>query len=154
MDHPAPKFHPSKTSQSTKLSCLCCTIGSYQLSVLPTAVDVCQFPSLSSSQPLPCVQSLLTKYFRYFLDRHLSRNQDAEESISLGYLHNSLNLIYLPQWLCMLKIREDVPETTSRVCSFYPFNGLYTYAAHTQVSFCRVEGCTKALLHWQSCCCC
>ena len=29
LDHPAFKFHPSKTSQSTKLSCLCCTIGSY-----------------------------------------------------------------------------------------------------------------------------
>lgn len=135
LDHPAFKFHPSKTSQSTKLSCLCCTIGSYQLSVLHMAVHVCQFRSLSSSRPLPCVQSLLTKYFCDFLDRHLSRNQDAEKTISLGYLHNSLNLIYLPQQLCMLKIREGVPERTSRVCSFYPFNGLYTYAVHTQVSF-------------------
>ena len=49
--HPALSC-PSRSSQSTKLSNLCCTADSHQLSILHMLVCICQYYSLSSFQSL------------------------------------------------------------------------------------------------------
>lgn len=57
---PSTSFHPSRSSESTKLSSLCYTPGSYQLSFLHLVVYICQSKSPSSSHPTPpCFHQLL-----------------------------------------------------------------------------------------------
>ena len=46
-----PPPHPSRSSQSTELSSLCCAAASCKLSDFDTAVYICQCYSLSSSHP-------------------------------------------------------------------------------------------------------
>ena len=55
--HP-PTSHPSRISQSTKLSSLCCIAASHQLSTLHMVVYICQCYSLNSSHsPFPAVST-------------------------------------------------------------------------------------------------
>ena len=54
--HPTPS-HPSRSSQSTKLSSFCCTAASHQLSVSHMVVCICQCYSLNSPFS-PCPVSM------------------------------------------------------------------------------------------------
>ena len=47
-----PPFHPSGSSENTKLSSLCCTAASHSLSILHTAVYICRSISPNSSHSL------------------------------------------------------------------------------------------------------
>ena len=58
---PTPPSHPSRSSQSTKLSSLCYTAGSHQLSILHMAVNIRESQSPNSSpSPYPQVHSLVS----------------------------------------------------------------------------------------------
>jgi len=52
LPHTTPTSHPSRSSQSTELSSLCCTAGSHSLSVSHTAVYMYQCHSPNAPNPL------------------------------------------------------------------------------------------------------
>ena len=76
LPHTTPTSHPSRSSQSTELSSLCCTAGSHSLSVSHTAVYMYQCHSPNAPNPLlpplsTCPFSMSTSLFLPYKEVHV-----------------------------------------------------------------------------------
>ena len=95
---PITPSHPSRSSQSPRLSSLCYTSASHWLSILHMVMYMCQCYSLNSSYPLlsHCVKSILYIDNTYRSKCKLSHKQNPFRRVSqYNYLLKARHLDYM-----------------------------------------------------------